>query len=950
MSAKSESDTFRKAIARHDDHYGFGSMSCTIYDTAWASLVTKVVEQQKQWLFPRSFQYLLDTQSPNGGWPATASHVDGILNGASSLLSLSRHAKEPLQISIISQEDIQRRIASAVDSLQSQLAAWNVSITTHIGFEVIVPSLLGQLEAEGFSFDFDGRSELYKLRAEKLAGFKPEFLYGKRQSTALHSLEAFVGEIDFDRVAQHKILGSMMASPSSTAAYLIHASKWDDEAEAYLRHVVDVSPEDNASVPSTYPSNYYEYTWILSTLLRYGFSYSDLESSELMKMIETISQAFEEGNGVVGFGPQLNYDVGDTAKGIMLLSMLQSERLKTVMPEKMITMFATDTHFRTYIEERDPSYNANCNALLALVHHPDALSYSEHIVKIVKFLCDGWWKSDGMVKDKRNISYLYSTLILVEALTDVLILIEDKFATERFFSNDLTTRIYITLFQACLRTILQQQQDGSWSSSVEQTAYGVLVLSEARRLSFFNELKDQIESALDTGVRFLVATEEQSVPPDYLRIEKISYRSSYISEAYVLAALRASSRPLTPVNLRESIHANDVAKKAKAHLKLFQATPLFSETPEWQLRASQIEGSLFQSLLEAQRFKTFPRADTEAGKYFDIIPFTWTACNNKSLTFVSTSSLYEMMIISVQSYQTDEFMEGVAGPEFAENHNDLRVLVERIFAADRNIALMNKHEKVITPLSRLVFHMLQHPAVLSASRWDQMNVKREIQACILAHVTQIEHNKRFARGQDKETYSSVPETMFHWVRTTSSEHTSCLSSFAFLSCLISSTLTPGEDCFPTATQKYLSEAACRHLATMCRMYNDFGSVARDRIEGNVNSINFPEFQTPQMESTSSKKEVLFGLAEYERSCLDHTLRRLNIEADLPNMSSKAKEIEKRKMAIWRMFVDVTDLYGQIYVIRDISTRMKAAESGANPINAATEKKWPWSSQNSLFIG
>ncbi|KAI2626608.1 hypothetical protein GGR54DRAFT_591656 [Hypoxylon sp. NC1633] len=59
------------------------------------------------------------------------------------------------------------------------------------------------------------------------------------------------------------------------------------------------------------------------------------------------------------------------------------------------------------------------------------------------------------------------------------------------------------------------------------------------------------------------------------------------------------------------------------------------------------------------------------------------------------------------------------------------------------------------------------------------------------------------------------------------------------------------------------------------MYNDYGSVKRDKDEGNLNSINFPEFQSPS-ESTLSKQEdqeqlaktELMYLAEYERQKLE----------------------------------------------------------------------------------
>jgi hypothetical protein len=51
----------------------------------------------------------------------------------------------------------------------------------------------------------------------------------------------------------------MMGSPSSTAAYLMHASVWDDEAEAYLRKVLKYSAgRGNGSVPCAWPTSVFE--------------------------------------------------------------------------------------------------------------------------------------------------------------------------------------------------------------------------------------------------------------------------------------------------------------------------------------------------------------------------------------------------------------------------------------------------------------------------------------------------------------------------------------------------------------------------------------------------------------------------------------------------------------------------------------------------------------------
>lgn len=81
--------------------------------------------------------------------------------------------------------------------------------------------------------------------------------------TLTHSLEAFIGKIDFDQIVQHKVSGSMFGSPSSTAAYLMNASAWDDEAEDYLRQVIRKSVgQGSGGVPGVYPTTHFEYTWV----------------------------------------------------------------------------------------------------------------------------------------------------------------------------------------------------------------------------------------------------------------------------------------------------------------------------------------------------------------------------------------------------------------------------------------------------------------------------------------------------------------------------------------------------------------------------------------------------------------------------------------------------------------------------------------------------------------
>lgn len=250
-----------------DDYYGTGFMSSAIYDTAWVSLISKSVGTEKVWLFPQCFQFILESQKDDGSWVSYASHIDGILNTAASLLSLKRHLANPYQIKTVSLEDLSGRITRASVALQSLLETWDVQATVHVGFEILVPALLGYLKDEGVEFYIPQQDLLSEINRQKFLKFKAEYLYGTVQLTALHSLEAFIGKIDFDRISHHKARGSFMASPSSTAAYLMSASAWDDECEEYLRHVVTYgSGRRTGGVPSAFPSNIFELTWVRASV------------------------------------------------------------------------------------------------------------------------------------------------------------------------------------------------------------------------------------------------------------------------------------------------------------------------------------------------------------------------------------------------------------------------------------------------------------------------------------------------------------------------------------------------------------------------------------------------------------------------------------------------------------------------------------------------------------
>ena len=278
-------------------------MSSAIYDTAWVARVHKAEDDQRVWVFPECFSFILETQEKTGGWPCYSTMVDGILNTAASLLAIHDRLQFRSQLSADLLDNLLQRYEIGQTALLELLLNWDIASTDNVGFEILVPALLLELEQAGVYVSFPGKEDLLRIREMKLSKFKPDMLYDKGLSTALHSLEAFIGVIDFDRVAHHKTSGSMMASPSSTAAYLMHSSHWDREAESYLRRVIDRrSGAGSGGVPSAFPSSFFELSWVITALLESGFTAEELGLQSLAQVDTVLSAALDRGKGLLGFG------------------------------------------------------------------------------------------------------------------------------------------------------------------------------------------------------------------------------------------------------------------------------------------------------------------------------------------------------------------------------------------------------------------------------------------------------------------------------------------------------------------------------------------------------------------------------------------------------------------------------------------------------------------------
>ncbi|KAF2228427.1 hypothetical protein EV356DRAFT_562567 [Viridothelium virens] len=821
------------------------SMSNSIHDTAWIAMVAKEVDGRKQWLFPEAFEFLLEKQSTNGTWQAGATHIDNIVNTASGLLALLKHHQHKQFENGRVCFDIEKRIHEAKKALGELFKEWNVAKTEQVGFELIVPTLLSMLKEHDVIFSLPGLEYLETEKARKLAKLNINTIYSSTKNTLLHSLEAFGGSLDFDRISHHLANGR--------------------------------------GVPSAYPTEIFDICWTVSTLLEAGYSKEELGSESVAFLLDYLKSSFHDMDGVFGFSRGTPADSDDTAKAIQILQLCGDSEFNV---QPLLKTFASTDSFRTYPSERNPSFSANCNILKALISTERPDEYVDHINMASKFLCNTW--DSGDVRDKWNLAKEYSDMLFCQALSSLLRL-WDTGLLSGLDPELAASRVPTALVQVLSQAMRNQSADGSWGDgSCEISAYAIMAIISASQIPLPPTLKQACIDSATRGRRFLSLQKELWKQPRPIWIEKVSYASSLLSQT--LAAAMSD-------------------KNITKYLELFSNLPLFAglDNRELLLKAAIIEGSPSLESLNRIKETIFPSENMGSEKYLEFIPLTWTSCNMLGSP-ISASVLQDMMIISMLDYQADRYMEAVVGVEFKDELELISALVLRIcLAPEMPVSNSNVPEAKCAP----AFFEKRHSKISSTNDVSRLNEVEQILRSFVSWI--LSHPKRLRPGtlHDELAEGPAPQhafqqtSFYEWVHTTGADHTSCPYSFTFFCCLIG---TPGKACFPTAKQDYLARDLCRHLASLCRMYNDCGSLGRDRVECNLNSLDFDEFRSDH--ETDRQKRDLLWIADYEFEAVRVSLKRLEEEG-----------VDEKTINALRLFVNVTDLYGQMYVARDMTARL-----------------------------
>ncbi|KAI1419467.1 hypothetical protein F5Y12DRAFT_793764 [Xylaria sp. FL1777] len=567
-------------------------------------------------------------------------------------------------------------------------------------------------------------------------------------------------------------------------------------------------------------------------------------------LVSTLSEWLDQYTRPLEIASHAKPDVDITAAVITALNLLG----RSTLADRLITSFAELDHIETDNNVgNDEDFTTKCQVLIALLQVDNGVNlYRAQIQQTVTSVCSIWWaKSHKHVKNRRNISPLYSIMLLSKALTTYAVVLSSVSHTDECL---LDNKISLMLTEVLATLLRDQNEDGSWGerSDFEETSYAVLAMKFITAFPFAYNFEAEIHSALLRSYDIFRRRDNEYLEPKNLWIGKVPYSSNLLSQAYFLGALRQSAW-LHPPNMHR-FGQSGLSRSSEKLFTLARALPILRDAETWQVKSCLLQGDFFSSIVKASIPRIFPRENMRKETYLDLVPFTWAASRQLESLKLRNQELLDMMVLAVTIYQIDEFMEATV---IRLDDSDMRKLDDSIEGlSSEHLAMqasenMASHEEafdgkqtsgkalsaIIDAVKQYIYFVLQHPLVSNARPLLQRQLRSDIKRFLKAHLRQVKDNK-LLRDNKMATVESVHGSVFSWLRNTSADHTGGPFAMTYYLCLIEDRSDNPQSI--STEGLYVAQMVSQHLAALCRTYNDWGSRVRDAAEFNVNSLNFEE--------------------------------------------------------------------------------------------------------------
>ncbi|CAG8510956.1 8935_t:CDS:2 [Ambispora leptoticha] len=526
------------------------------YDVAWIAMIPDQKYKQSQLprdfklAFPECFLWLLRFQDARGSW--TKISTKSIAPSLSALLALGLfraragpYFKEKLSDLGVCVEDFNRVFSKGETFLRKNLNKWNIDEhkTAATPIEMIVSFHLKELEKINppITFDFPAKDRLcdYQKRMSKIPADEIFSLASRRSSgEMIHPLEILVSVMNISHVQN---LSSYGSSPAATAAILISAPEWNNEAYKFLRKLISSwrKSDGYSSQKAKSPTNPdFETCWVVecvgelilnaspTTSIITEDPYLEEVEDKFVRLLNYIREKIEEQKGLYqfkSFDNKTTADINHTALALHLLAQYDSDHRIDV--ENFIRFFWTGEYFNILPRERTHSSINNIHALNVLLTERDnAKRRNEYPITVETETINGKVTTVKIehiiqitiefIKSKRTENFLwtdewhstpwYTTLKAIKVLLSLQQ--HPKILTLSFKSKPSLLAYCRSTVDYALKT---QHSDGSWGEmaasysigNLEETSY---VLRLLQMCSVYWPKDELLASAIMKGREFLL--------------------------------------------------------------------------------------------------------------------------------------------------------------------------------------------------------------------------------------------------------------------------------------------------------------------------------------------------------------------------------------------------------------------------------------------------------------
>lgn len=468
---------------------GTGDIDSVPYDTAW---IARLGQQLPGQGFDDALGWLRRHQYDDGSWGGQPFyHHDRFISTLAGMVALT----------VVGSSEDQRRIQKAENFLWHTYAHLHHDAHDTIGFPVLAVALINEARELGLDVPRDLYVDVATI--EKKLNMIGHYSNQWRYNTMSFSLEAARPEYpeSFDFLEDN---GSVGTSPAATAAVMLQSGVVHPRSLEYLQQIVGGQRDGGA--PNVAPIDTFEINWSLSHFIKAGAITPD--HPEIQRMADFMWNAWSPDNGI-GFSSFYSVpDLDDTTSAFVFLNWAGRDVNPSVFAH-----YETDTHFRCFPHETNPSMIANMRLLLCLrerPQHPSNEAWTEKILSTIRR--KGLY---GLLYfDKWHLSPYYLRATTIQALQGL----DDELA--------------LPCVQWIRRT---QNRDGGWGyygeSTAEETAYALMALLH------WDKYAERIDPAqLDAGAQYLMQHIQDEQLPS-LWIGKCLYTPRKVVRSTILAAL-----------------------------------------------------------------------------------------------------------------------------------------------------------------------------------------------------------------------------------------------------------------------------------------------------------------------------------------------------------------------------------------------------------------------------